>query len=93
MHSTYNVRDNIQNQAIIMFSIRFLLSIELLSYTLPTCCNNMAKLRSKLPKKSFPCLEKNEYRVRTFFKAAKAFFRINASGAVIMTFSMAYQCP
>jgi len=53
----------------------------------------MAKLRSKLPKKSFPCLEKNEYRVRTFFKAAKAFFRINASGAAIMTLSMAYQCP
>jgi len=36
---------------------------------------------------------KNKHRVLTFFKAAKAFFRINASGAAIMTLSMAYQCP
>jgi hypothetical protein len=28
-----------------------------------------------------------------FFKEEKAFFRIIASGAVIMTFSIACQCP
>jgi len=52
-----------------------------------------AQTKEQTKKKSSPCLEKNEYRVRTFFKAAKAFFRINASGAAIMTLSMAYQCP
>jgi len=49
--------------------------------------------KEQTPQKKFSMPRKNEHRVLTFFKAAKAFFRINASGAAIMTLSMAYQCP